>query len=211
MSDYLNSMLLNPGATTQDAVPKVQGHTPAYPVVLLEETYYFLCTMLNHHMHRPDGKRLAFMFNVLPTNDMYDITYLNGEITAGNPFIRVASEEEINTYRMRTNPRGTIEDQLRPQIEADIRDKLDAELEAMLAAKLSQVGYSNMSDEQKTFVVAEMVADKTAALKIAGTDALSKLQAMRADKVDVGGGTMYSGSSALQGIVGTDKLPTAAG
>ena len=236
MSDSIlqtNPMLLNPnaGQAGQQVAPLAAMTQPYAPMPKLDRVYHFVCTMLNHHMFRPDGKKLAFMFGVHATDDYHDVKYLASEIEGGNPFIRYATDLEVRAHNMRTDPKGTVAREITPQIEAAVRGKLEVELQQSLEERLSSIGVV-LSDVQKealkaantltTHVLQDPVAESAMsaeldAAKLAGVDILSTLRNALATKT--GNATMVLQSdpaansplNRLQGIVGTDKLPNAAG
>lgn len=200
MSDFdtSNPNLLNPMNTTQQQVTALPGITKPYEPEPLETPYYFTCTMLNHHMHRPDGKRLAFLFGTLETKDGNDVKYLQQEIAAGNPFIKASSEQEVNIYRMRVDPQGTMTQQLTPQIEQRVTEELSIKLQNAMVDRMKELGIKVTPEQMAAFTVPvePVVSD---ASKLAGSTALERLKVMQAGAVPIGTGVM------LQGIQGSDK------
>ncbi len=206
------------------AHPVMPGFTPPFPPVDQEETVYVRCTVPNHHMHRKDGKRLLFVHGIYATKDIYDIQYLQEEMQARNPYIREATKEEVQTYKMITDPRGTIQAELRPVMEEEIKEQLQKELHATLEARLNSAGVV-LTDDQKEKLFqqefaeeqqqeADALAGQSDQDRIAGTDALARLRANFGGGIKSGSGTIIGeGSPApgtLGGITGTDKLATAA-
>jgi hypothetical protein len=196
MSEFSNPLLLDPGATTQDRVEPLRAMTAPFPVRKAEETRYYVCTLPNHHMHRTDGKRLTFIHSIYATDELNDIEYLDAEVRAGNPYMRLPTEQEIHTHKMRTDPRGTIANELTPQIEATIRARLEAELEASMAAKLNSL---NLTEEQKATLAGMQDQADNSEANLAGSSALERLRSMQANGIKTNGGT-------LLGIAGTDKM-----
>lgn len=103
----------------------------------VKEMRYFVCSNPVASMHRPDGKKLAFVGGVFATNIQQDINYIEAEIEDGHPMIRPASEAEVHSFRMRIDPRGTMEEELRPKLEAEIRASLEVEIRAKLLAEMA--------------------------------------------------------------------------
>ena len=210
MSYTSNPMLLNPNnngqPTVQPTAQPANSITQPLPVIIMEEPVFFTCSMLNHHMHRTDGKRLAFTFGVLESKDHYDAVYLIQEINSGNPFIRKSSEQEIDVYKMRTDPRGHMEKKLTPGIEEKVRVELEIELRNSLEAKLKAMNVV-LSPEQLASLSEQSTASSKFTTddeaKLAGTTALDRLKA----NVSVQSG---SGTLILGGIQGTDKMANSA-
>jgi hypothetical protein len=194
--DPSNPYLLNPMNTGQQQVPQAPsfaGMTRAFPVTLRKDPKYYHCTMLNHHMHRSDGKRLAFIFGICETRDEYDIQYLDYEIANNNPFILPATSQQIAIYQMRVDPRGTMIREVTPEIEARVKQELEIELKNSIREKMNTVGIT-LTDEQKEVLMRIMGGDSventdpveenvgpatptmTDAEKLARTDALNKLR-----------------------------------
>lgn len=181
MSDSTNSMLLNPnlpqGAPT-GAVPKLVSHTEPFPVKEQEETKYYYCTLAHHSMFRSDGKKLAFVFNICATKDVYDIAYLEADIAANNPFVRHADKTQIHHYQMRMDPKGTVAKEITPQIESQLRVELETKIRNEMLARMSQAGVV-MNDEQKAKVAGEEVMDTEPAIQ--QVDARTRIAALRGE------------------------------
>lgn len=207
-----NPMLLNPLNNGQNTVPPLAGPAKALPVVLLPEARHFVCSMLNHHMTRSDGKRLAFIFGICKTNDKYDVEYFQNEINSGNPYIREASEKEVEVYGMKMDPKGTMTRQITPQIEARVRQELEIELRNSFEEKLNSIGIV-LTDEQRAAMQRkeqESVAAETDSDKLKNTDVTSLLRARMTASVRDGGATVGPVGPVLGGIVGTDKIVNSA-
>lgn len=127
----------------------------------VKETVYYFNSVPGASMHRPDGKKLPFMFNICATNIQQDINYLEAEIEEGHGYVRHATEAEVHLYKMRTDPTGTLTAELRPKIEAELREKLEAEIRERLMGE-----FGNFSD-----------ADKLAGVDKAGLDKNEVIQA----------------------------------
>jgi hypothetical protein len=211
-----NPNLLNPMTDTGlrgQQVPALPGITKPFPLTFLKEPEHYMCTLPNHHMHRTDGKRLAFVFGHLKTNDAFDVQYLNQEISNGNPFIRPATEQEINNYNMRVDPRGTMAKEMTPDIETRIRQELKLELEKEFERKLNSLGVG-LTDEQKKRLEEDRIQrEKEAGIlsnddqkKLQSMDAAERLNSQFTGGIKTQGATIIpSGASQLPGIQGSDK------
>ena len=164
--------------------------TAAEPPVKARETKYYICTVQNASMHRADGTKLPFVDGFLETDILPSQKYLDNEIENGHGYIRYATAEEINIHHMKKDPKGTIEAQIRPAIEAEVLEELNAEIVA-LKNLLEEAGV----DAEKIAGVSS-ISDKLAALKNTG----SVIKAPTATVI------MESKAAPLQGIVGSDKL-----
>lgn len=208
MSD--NPMLLNPNNPNGLSVPVLAARTNALPVEIQDETRYYYCSLDNHHMHRTDGKRLAFVFRMLATQDVYDIKYLDSEISSGNPFVRKATDVEINAYNMRVDPKGTMAREMTPALEEKIRTQLEIDIKKAMEDKLNTLGISLTQEQQD-----QLFAARTSETNLAGVDALSRLSSgftgamVKTDSASV---TMQASDSdlvsRLKGIAGSDKTTT---
>lgn len=189
-----NPMLLNPSSPSGQRVEPLQrktGDLAPQPFDSDTPTAYYACTVLNHHMHRTDGKRLGFVFGIFETRDWQDVKYLNEEIDLHqNPFIRRASDEEIKTYKMKRDPRGTIVEEIAPEI----AEQTKQQLQDVLAARMNSMG---LSDEQKQMLLASLGATQPSdAQKIAAIDSPIKPEAIE-----------MQGAKAFQvGVVGSNRI-----
>jgi len=203
------SMLLNPNNTQMEVVQPIAARTNAFPVETVEDKYYYACTMLNHHMHRTDGKRLGFQFGIFVTQDKYDIEYLEKEIVAGNIYVTRATKDQIANYRMKTDPQAMMTEELSPKIEAELREKLDSELRAKMKERLTSIGVTLTTDQfealvAKTSSESSIASTATDESKLASTAKDARMEALQ--RLQTGTATI-----SLGGIVGTDRLPQAAG
>lgn len=196
-------MLLNSNNRQMEVVQPIAAKTLAFPVSLVQDMHYFACTMLNHHMHRTDGKRLGFQFGIFATQDMYDIEYMNKEIDAGNIYISKATNEQISIYRMKVDPKAMLTEQLSPQIEAELRDTLNAELRDKMQARLTSIGMVLSEEQLNSLWDTTPTAGKEEST-VMNSDAPDS-RAELISKLQAGSATITLG-----GIVGTDKLPQAA-
>jgi hypothetical protein len=101
---------------------------------------YFTCTKPGHCMFRTDGKKILFNFGVYAAKIEEDQKFLLKEIRQGHPDIRLSTDQEIEAYEMRTDPKGAIEKNLRPQIEAEVRQDLNLQIAAELRKKSEALG-----------------------------------------------------------------------
>jgi hypothetical protein len=196
----MNPDLINPNQPVSVAqIPQFRNRlddgtlvvsTAAEPPVKARETKYYICTVQNASMHRPDGTKLPFVEGFLETDILPSQRYLDAEIENGHGYIRFATEAEINMHHMKKDPKGTIEAQLRPAIEAEVREELNAEIMA-----LRNLLESSGVDAEKIAGVSSL-SDKLAALKNSG----SVIEAPTATVI------MQSQAAPLKGIVGSDKL-----
>lgn len=129
MSDMNSS---SPEINHGQLVAKLQA---PFPVVHTATTKYYYNTVPNVSMHRADGQRIAFIFGIFKTNLKHDIEYLDAEIEAAHPNLRYATPQEIDAYKMRVDPRGTIKEQLLsdPEVMSSLEDKIRAEMEEKYA------------------------------------------------------------------------------
>lgn len=210
--------LLNPGVSPLAAPGVLPDGTrvrpyPAMGTTKLDEPVFFTCTMPNASIHRPDGKRLAFMNGVFKTDIRQDVEYLDNEITEGHPYVKRATDVEVKTYEMKSDPRATIEKELRPKIELEIREKLEQEIRAQVmmsielenadASKLGGVdGPSNTraagTDGNGTTVILtqkpkEISAAAALAVKLAQETAKQRPPITPVSTVDVAGAAAGSG------------------
>lgn len=117
-------------------VPPLNVITKPLGTTLLPTFKCYHCTVPNASTHRTDGKKLAFVHNFLRTNIAQDIAHLDHEIAEGNQYFREATEQEIEQYDMRTDPRGTIAKSVRAEIEPQLRAEIEQELRAKLEAQI---------------------------------------------------------------------------
>lgn len=109
--------------------------TPDQGTTILDTTQYYFSAVPEVNMFRQDGKKICFLRHMFTTVIKQDMAYLDGECELGHPLIRKATADEIQRYRLQTNPREVMEEQLRPQIEAETKDRLENEILAALRAR----------------------------------------------------------------------------
>ena len=180
----------------------------ALPNKEVEETRYYFCTRLNHHMHREDGKRILFVHQIYKTNNYYDQRYLQREIRYGNEFIRAATPQEIERYNMIIDPKGTIASELRPQIEAQVTAQMTAQLQALVSkGAMTQEQLDMLTGDTNLLAGAGNGLDNGPANPgiRSGTATLRPTAATIKDRV-----AALNAGHKLGGITGTDKLAGAA-
>jgi hypothetical protein len=126
---------------------------------------------------------------------------LNAEISSGNPYLRVATTEEINNYRMKVDPKGTMAREMTPGIEAKVRAELEITLRAEMEKKLNTVGIVLTDEQREVFqkLVVPPLDPLDDAKKLASTDVVSRLSGAFTGGIKSGSGTI------LGGVAGTDK------
>jgi len=92
--------------------------TRPMPNTKVTEPVWFFCTMEQASFHRPDGKKLPFMYHLLKCTIKEDIEYLTYQIESHeNPYLRFATPEEIGTAKMNENPVQAIKEAVRREVE----------------------------------------------------------------------------------------------
>ena len=161
---------------------QVKPHPPI-PTVLLDTFSYFYCDVPNASIHRPDGKRIAFLFGVCKTNNKGDIEFLTREINDLHPNITMASAAQVKDYEYRMDPRGTVRAEVTQELEQDLRTKILAEL----ARDGKLIAGVDIGDIKKVDRAATELANERPAM--------------------VETPLMPAAKPALGGIVGTDRAP----
>jgi hypothetical protein len=115
--------------------------TPRIGNTKVAEAVIFVCTLMNASLFRPDGKKLGFVKGLLKTQVKEDIEYLDGEIDNGNPYVKRASKDEVDTAESLFDPIGS----LRKKVEKDVGAELYAKLREQLSAKLG-ISVENIDD-----------------------------------------------------------------
>lgn len=171
-----NSDLLDPMQTA----PKVNApvaHTAPLPIEKADTTKYYKITVATASMHRSDGKKLAFVHGICATDDAWDQKYLDHEIAQRNPYLSAATEDQIETYKMHMNPRKTIADQVRAEMEPQLRRELEEKIRAELAgsADAAKIAGTDINNDAKPIVgpgfVASIVGSDKVADAMSGTNA----------------------------------------
>lgn len=164
-----------PEAAQQPHVQPLAAITPPMSNTKMPTAVYFMCTIANASMFRPDGKKLPFVAGFLKTSIKEDISYLDAEIENGSQYIRRANGKEIESARMYEDPLGAIKDVVRIEMEKQVRDNYTIEqLETLLAEKKNpkpkEVVSTETPDQKARRLLAEMGSKK---FKPAGTDAVA--------------------------------------
>ena len=112
---------------------------------------------------------------------------------------------------MRIDPRGTMERQMRPAMEAEIREELQAALHREMMEKLNSVGII-LTDDQKAKLITQVDEEENQVVldlqrNTANLTGLDALKASRA--IDMGTASLQP-VGRLEGIVGTDRLTNSA-
>jgi hypothetical protein len=105
---------------------------------MLKTPEYFFSALGNSSMHRQDGKRIGFMFGIYEAVTVEDAKYLTDEVNSGNPYVHFATADQVNTWKMRRDPKGTMTKSIRQEMEPQLRQELDTKIRAEIAAKLAR-------------------------------------------------------------------------
>lgn len=134
-----------------DTVQPLQTLTKPMGNTKLSEPVWFVCTMANASMHRPDGKKLPFVNGFFKALFEEDVNYIDNEIDSGdNPYVRRANAQEREQARMMEDPLGVIKDQLTPGIRKEVEESLTIDdLEALLAQKRAKKGMEAVVEHEK--------------------------------------------------------------
>jgi hypothetical protein len=145
--------------------------TPPLPATKAAEIKYYHCPVMNASMHRADGKKIAFVNGICETDVLHDQQYLQNEIDSGSQYIRVATAQEVETFKMQKDPKGTMKQIVAKEIEDELRIKIEAELRAKMGLPPSEMP---VNDE----------------LKLAGSDIRSRINASNRETVQTSGATV---------------------
>lgn len=165
---------------------------PALPNKVVEPRYYF-CTLPTANMHRPDGVKIAFFRGIAEVIVEASQQYMNKEIEEGNMYVSHATEDQINRFKMERDPRGTITEQVKKELEPELRRQLSEEIHKEYEEALKTTNDGKL---------------------IAGTDEISKkLAAMREARGNTEGSNVsVVNTQRLGGISNTENIkPLAAG
>lgn len=141
----MNQDLMEPGQT-QPKVSAPAALTEPMPIVKTKIVKYYYCSVSTASMHRKDGKKLAFVNGILATDDKFDQEYLDAEIEAKNTYLAHADNKQVESYKMQMNPRETIADQVRAELEPQLRNELEDKIRQELLAGL-RAGTVVLSDD----------------------------------------------------------------
>lgn len=182
-------------------VPKLTAITKPMGTTIGAEEKCYICTVPAASTHRADGKKLPFVFGFMRTKILQDIAHMEHEINEGNPYFRHATPEEIESYDMRTDPKGTLtrnikaDPAVRAEIEGGLRVKLEAEIRAEIAANSGgkssgAVAAVGSAEEKLKTLTTAVVNDEQ---KLQGSDIASRIK--RPDVVQTAGATLIHASN----------------
>lgn len=163
---------------------------PLLPTKIVEPRYYS-CTLANASMHRQDGVKIPFVRGIAEVVVEASQQYLDKEIEDGNMYIAHATKDQIEKFKMDRDPRGTITEEIKAEMEPRLRAELEEELRSEYEAAMKLANDGNL---------------------IAGTDSISsRLAAVREMKKKAGdaSGTMVVGTQPLAGIQTTKDIKDA--
>jgi hypothetical protein len=169
--------LIPPGQTSLGVPALTTGPTAPLPPIRTsngEKVAYF-CEIPNATMHRNDGKRIPFLWQFYETDLLHDILYLENEIAAGNTLVRHATDEEKHNYRVRTEPKTVMREQVTAELQANLASDLEKKIRAQVKKELGQ---PLTDEEEKLLAQAAAVTDEK---KLQGTETLhERLERIRA-------------------------------
>ena len=170
-----------PGLTVPPRNTEFKGFTPEQPTVHIGQNYYYYCPTPAASMHREDGKRMSFLFNIFKTDIKADIQYMERQIESGSQYVRRAKPEEIRAFEMKMDPKGTMKREVIAEVEADVRARLEKQIREEYEAKFAGiVAAGSQADTDRA------AADTR---KIGGIDAESLKQ-----RLNIGGATLIMDS-----------------
>lgn len=166
------------------------------------ETKFYKSSLETMAMHRWDGLKIPFLFHTCETDNLHTQQYLDDEINNGNQFISHATEEDVLQFKMRINPKGAIEEQLRPQVEQQVKSDLAAKLGIDAAALDELIATAGVTND----------ASKLAGSTGADLTPMEKLKLSMAQKATgTGTGAVVTDPKPFQAsIVGSDKTVNSA-
>jgi hypothetical protein len=176
------------------------GFTELFTPAPQAETEHFTCSVLGHSFHRQDGHKLTFVFGHLATNDSNDSKYIKTEIANGNPYVRVATVDEIKMHAMRMDPVAAIKRDIAPAMEVEITDRLTAQLREQVMKAMASTGVNLTADQLTTMFGPESpVTTDQSQLALEGVSGADNAAQRLSEALRSGSGTV------LGGISGTDK------
>lgn len=163
---HTNPDLLTPSADQRaQSVPKAVALTAPIKTYQLPEARYFVCTVHSASFHRVDGKKIPFVRGMCKTDIAADVEYLEEQMAHGNPYLRYATEEEVAHIKMLLDPRGTIKEQVRPEIESELRAELEAKIRKEIADAAKIAGVDGAVNQKPGDVRARVNAIHSGATK----------------------------------------------
>lgn len=178
------------------------------------EPAFYYCTERVASMHRPDGKKIPFVYHICETDVVADIAFLDREIDDyENPYLRRATPDEIKAHLHRKDPKGAMKKEVLadPAVRKEIEDSMRGSLEAQIRAQLrKEMGLPEevveKDDSQQELQlqggpldVAQASHDAGDAAKVSGTSALERLRTLRS-ATQVPGGTLIMGGETPAGV-----------
>lgn len=203
-----NPELINPNAPQRVPGPSVILTQPMPATKHPAGFKHYHCSQSAGSFFRTDGKKIPFVGHICSTDLLYDIAYLDNEINAGNPYLRLANKDEVNAYNFKIDPRGTI----RKEVESETREKLEADIRSSIYADLAKQGIVIPKAEVG---IGSVEATKLDGAKIESIDKLDSLKKLQGafgksvtEEVKTQGATvtmMNSHPAPLGGIVNTSQ------
>lgn len=179
--------------------------TAPLPFIPTKEVRYYFCPRLHAQMCRNDGFIITFLSGIHETNNAHSIYWLDNEIANGHPELFPATEEQIDSYLFKKDPRNHVKSKTRVEVEEELTARLAKLLSARMAAagiqdELTQAELKGMLEADIAAELPVEVQPDPDAAKLAGTPVLSELQAklaaIRGNGVTLAG-MANSGSSAI--------------
>lgn len=192
----MNPDLPNPAAgdATGLKVSAPVALTRPMGTTFVDEHKCYICTVPNASTHREDGKKLAFVFGFLRTNIKQDIDYMQRQIEEGSQYFRLATPAEIESYDMRTDPRGTLVKSIKAELEPQMRQELEASIRQELEDKIRKEMLVGGSDVVKLGGVDSAKSRAAEVLKTAtATIAVQSSGIKPVSTADVAAGAAQSG------------------
>ena len=120
----------------------------------MKEPVWFHCTVPTSSMHRTDGKKLPFVNGFFKAEFQEDYDYLNQEVETGNPYILLATPDQVAAAKMKENPKEAIREQVKAEVEnnysiEDLEKLLQKRREIATAAKTGDAAKLGGVDKPK--------------------------------------------------------------
>jgi hypothetical protein len=191
-------------SATAPRVARIPSITQTPEIVNLSKDYHYVCPVASASMHTPDGTRISFLNGFYKTNIAHIVDYLESEIERGHSYITHASEDEINSFRMRTNPKEVLAEQARQDLEPKIRTELEIKIRAALANRLG-ISIDEVPGAEDIIPPEKDLQDPSES-NLATVDLRSRLK-----NISMGGDTLITaGPAPLKGIVSSSQISEAA-
>lgn len=169
--------------------------------------YYYLETR-NASMMTTQGKRIPFIHNIAALDIALDQRYLDNEIENGTvPHLRHASPDEINHFKMLTNPKAVIREQVQEELLAD--PALQRQMRQRVLDELLNSG-AEVPEDLRKFILADptrpnLESDQGGSRTETVSTNQSTMSAL--ERLKLGG----AASVKLTGIQSTEDIKNAAG